>query len=1068
MNKYIKRLSALLMCAALCLELMPPAAAQGRTVTVASPRDLLTLAKNCVLDTYSQGLTVVLAADLDLTGVAFDPIPVFRGTFDGAGHTVTGFRFAGKGSDQGFFRYLQAGGVVKNLTLSAAELTPGGGRSGLGLLCGQNEGTIADCSVSGTVTGDADVGGVVGVNLAGGRVERCTSAAAVSGNTHTGGIVGRNEGDLTACVNRGPVNIDANESAQDTGGVAGLSTGGLSGCLNYGGVGYQHTGYNTGGIAGRQNGNVVGCENHGFIQGRKDVGGIVGQFEPYTTLAYGEDPMRKLDDELGKLSGLMSRFADQVNDTTGSAVEDLQVINEAMDALRGVTSGALDDGADDIRRATDQIYDSAQTINSALGTLLDHVEDFSADASDALDGINASMDDIRDSLDKGFAALDGDFADVYNLLDWDLDRLDSYGKDVTTQLDRIGKDIGTLETFARNTSDILQSDAGLLDQLEAIGREAEKLGNINIKTWIQNIGKDLNGMATVAGDLREDLADLLDEAGDDANAMWKKANAAADRLSGFAGQLNESFRRFGDQSTDDLRIVNGAVGDIETVLRDYRDTVGDKGGTAVDDADRQLQTIGDQLDRMNAGAADSSTALHDTTGDIIRQLDAIRDAITDLGQTPEKKVDDVSDRVEQEGDRGRVVSCANDGAVSADANVGGIAGTVSPELSLDPEEDLDLEGSKLLVDTTAYIKATVRDCKNAGAVTAKNDCAGGVVGRAEVGAVLDSLNTGAVEAASGAHCGGVAGLSRGTVRRSHALCALTGHDQVGGVAGEGHDLRDCYAMVTIDADGERLGAIAGSADGEVKNCVFVRESLAGIDGVDYEGKAAPLDYADFQALPGLPEEFLGFTITFVAEGRTLKRLDVAYGGSLDLGQVPAVPERTGMYGRWSDFPTAHITRSRTVEAVYSPWVTAIASKEAQPSLLMEGAFPPNAYLAVMDYAPDSVPAGYDCAGGYSYAVAGLGDFDPGPLTLRIRWEGEEEAAAALVEDGVLTMVETVREGSYLCLAAPASASVVLLVKPAAAPTALWAALAAAVLLVVVLFLHRRKKRKKTQKTAAAV
>ena len=135
---------------------------------------------------------------------------------------------------------------------------------------------------------------------------------------------------------------------------------------------------------------------------------------------------------------------------------------------------------------------------------------------------------------------------------------------------------------------------------------------------------------------------------------------------------------------------------------------------------------------------------------------------------------------------------------------------------------------------------------------------------------------------------------------------------------------------------------------------------------------------------------------------------------------------------------------------------------------MEGAFPPNAYLAVMDYAPDNVPSGYDCAGGYSYAVAGLGDFDPGPLTLRIRWEGEEEAAAALVEDGVLTMVETVREGSYLCLAAPASASVVLLVKPAAAPTALWAALAAAVLLVVVLFLHRRKKRKKTQKTAAAV
>ena len=49
--------------------------------------------------------------------------------------------------------------MVRDLTVEGT-LTPGGSKSGLGLIAGENSGTISGCTVSGTVTGDEDVGGI--------------------------------------------------------------------------------------------------------------------------------------------------------------------------------------------------------------------------------------------------------------------------------------------------------------------------------------------------------------------------------------------------------------------------------------------------------------------------------------------------------------------------------------------------------------------------------------------------------------------------------------------------------------------------------------------------------------------------------------------------------------------------------------------------------------------------------------------------------------------------------------------------------------------------------------------
>jgi len=73
------RLTALLLCLAFCLTL-PALAAEDEPTRIASVDDL------SLLRQYSYG-SFVLAADLDMSGVDWEPLP-FSGTLDGAGHTI--------------------------------------------------------------------------------------------------------------------------------------------------------------------------------------------------------------------------------------------------------------------------------------------------------------------------------------------------------------------------------------------------------------------------------------------------------------------------------------------------------------------------------------------------------------------------------------------------------------------------------------------------------------------------------------------------------------------------------------------------------------------------------------------------------------------------------------------------------------------------------------------------------------------------------------------------------------------------------------------------------------------
>lgn len=524
-------------------------------------------------------------------------------------------------------------------------------------------------------------------------------------------------------------------------------------------------------------------------------------------------------------------------------------------------------------------------------------------------------------------------------------------------------------------------------------------------------------------------------------------------------QLQLHTDAFANTANTSLKTIHTQTDLIEDVLKAYGDTLSGKGQDRLDKLDGHLTDLGEQIDRLTQGAADANRDLHSTALDIIGQLDRVRSALTGLMDTPEKTVEDLSG--EEDYPMGRVVSSRNKGAVAADANVGGIAGTLSPELSLDPEQDLELDGEKLLVDTTAALHATLRGCVNRGGVTAKTGYAGGILGRGEVGAVLDCVSIAAVEATDGRT---VRRHRRGLPDSDPPLCRperSDGHGFPGRNRGPGTRHRGlCVHGPAPDSAGEGLGAIAGSAPtGSVCNNYFLDEGLSGVDSVNYEGKAMPLDLNSFSALELVPEEFLHLTVTFRVDGQEVAVRQVPYAGALHEDQIPPLPEREGQFGAWSEFDASRITRSLVVDGVYASPVRTISSGGSQPVLLAEGAFSPDAVLTAADHMGDLPGTDLGAEGGaWDYQIT---DQDlPETVTLRIRAEDPHQSVA-LLQSGALVPTEAVRDGSYLVFTAGASGTVVLVNHPGASPIviALPCAAALAALLTVLGFAPQAQNRR---------
>ena len=325
-------------------------------IYIATTHDLVDFAENCMDETWSQGKVFVLKQDIYMSGVDFQGIPTFGGTFLGQGHKIYGIELKQDSDSLGFFRYIQKDAVVNGLILQI-DVQPEGSNTMVGGIAGVNKGTIRNCIVNGVVSGKSIIGGLVGLNKISGTIENCTMNGLVHGAAKVGGFVGKNQGVIRECINHAEVNTavehntigmdlsnldidvelsldmdmdsfgfsESMDSACDIGGIAGTSIGVIRSCVNKGNVGYEKMGYNLGGIVGSSNGYLADCVNYAEINGSNGVGGIAGQMKPSLVVTFDEYEMNS---SLGNMDDLQVEISEDDMQSIKDALNELEKLEE--------------------------------------------------------------------------------------------------------------------------------------------------------------------------------------------------------------------------------------------------------------------------------------------------------------------------------------------------------------------------------------------------------------------------------------------------------------------------------------------------------------------------------------------------------------------------------------------------------------------------------------------------------------------------------------------------------------------------------------------------------------------
>lgn len=400
------------------------------------------------------------------------------------------------------------------------------------------------------------------------------------------------------------------------------------------------------------------------------------------------------------------------------------------------------------------------------------------------------------------------------------------------------------------------------------------------------------------------------------------------------------------------------------------------GGSTVDpdtltaarnDLSSSLNEMSGTLDSLTSSVGSTLNNLANDITAITNQMQNISSTLNNAEENLGITLTDISDLDTVDDTVSKISSCDNYGLVCADQNGGGIVGTIGLENDLDPEEDVNFRGDQSL-NMVYETRAVARDCHNHATISLKKFNGGGIVGTMNMGAVLDCIHTGAIHAENATRIGGIAGSSSAVIRRCDTKGTISGHSQVGGIAGIGSVVTDCRSVVHLQCDGSEIGAILGSSDNamslqaallEVQRAINANYYLAAghdpgaVDGISYDGCAQPMTLADFLAIDDLPEYFTTMTVSFVTKDQETISFQIPIGDPFPADQIPAVPSTRLHNGQWDGLAETDLSAiwyDMTFTAAYDPYDQTLETEDIResglPILLAEGHFPGGATLTL--------------------------------------------------------------------------------------------------------------------------
>lgn len=826
----------------------------GKIITVSDKDDLIELAKNCTLDTWSQGKTVNLACDIDMGNNEFY-IPTFGGTFKGNGHTISGINISKSGSALGFFRYIQAGGTVSDLKIRGTYV-PKGTKSHIGAIAGTNNGVVSGCSTYITVKGDNVIGGIVGNNTQTGQIISCTANGFVEGENSTGGIVGINEGLVIDCVNNACVNTEYEEEKRDaeninadigalvenyksfrdenteksflghsdTGGIAGYNSGVVEGCTNNAKVGYSHVGYNVGGIAGRQSGYIVGCTNIGEILGRKDVGGIAGQTEPNIILTTSQVNMDSVRNEVETLRQMIDNFSTDGNGTRENMDNISRYAKTALDNAEILADNGISFVDDNISEINAQTAILSNTLDKLIPVLED-MENCAEDMTNAVDEIILALDETDvdlfggetlNNLQNALRSMRKAVLRIERAMtDFDNAIIVNNRTETKTALDNLSEAIKDLIQAKQSIKDSLEGIEEVLESkpesFEELGINAEKIAEYikgikdNTDTVISSLQTIKTGIDTIVCNTEIDF-DSVKSCAKNIKLSLRDVSDALYYIRVFAEDIDDAD--YGNKWETLRERLSTAMSSVSYAVEDMGYAT-DKLGIIITDLANEepmhFVKLGDEV-------KNASTDLFASISDISGELDLLRE-----------NAHDETDRL------------------ASDLSEIGSQLDVVTKLIFDLTEETSLNKENIFYDVSdeeiiGTKQGKVADCRNYGTIEGDRNT-GGIAGTMAIEYAKDPeddikkpdtlnftyktkailyccINEGEICGKNDA-VGGVVGFADlGTVYgcENYGNINSTGGGYVGGVAGNSKSsIRKCYAKCKVAGD-KYSGGVAGKGD----------------------------------------------------------------------------------------------------------------------------------------------------------------------------------------------------------------------------------------------------------------
>lgn len=998
------------------------AAESSKTYKISTADELIEFSKLCSLDSWSKGKEFVLTSDIILTGKEFSSIPIFSGTFDGQGHSIKGVSVTGV-TGRGLFSIIGENAAVKNLNV-VGIVRPSGSESSIGGIAGTNKGVVYNCKFSGKVAATNTVGGIVGENTSTGSVLKCTAAGTVDGEKFTGGVVGNNSGNIVQSINAASVNTtneekkhsledidlstltdvdsytkkssssDETASATDTGGIAGYSTGTIFSCENSGSIGYPHVGYNIGGIAGRSSGIIMNSKNYGQLNGRKDIGGIAGQMEPYLVVNINPDNMAKLKDELENLSNLIDTAINETNDdalginaTVESASGYLQSATDSADNIQQKLTDYGDHLTSEFDRTSAVISDAIERLDKITGLIPDASNSLSTGSdrlSEAFDGLSGTQKYSDDSIDK-LKKLSDEIKDASQKANDASKKIGDGLKTVGDSLHSSATDNSTnltmgFEIVKSGIDELSTATKGIADAIKAISDILSGgIGEIppDISSELSDLADSIAKISDAMGTISWGVEQILDSLNIDSDTIHKGFISASDGFKalgdaiGNTDESTENIQKILDNTADTEKDVNSSFGLFSDAFTSFTNTtdiltdissqtseifdflnnvetieIGSPDDSIKDDTENlfsSLTSFIDAMNTLNVQASNAGVTLSDNLVKINDQTYVVSDIITDMLDIDDEEdyIKDTSDVDTDKIKNGKVYKCTNYGTVSGDLNIGGIAGQIAIEYDFDPEDDISGKTDSPL-DQKLETKAAAIKNTNYGEIVAKKNCAGGIAGQMSLGVVKNCSAFGKITSESGDYVGGISGKSSAKIISCYAKALLSGRNYIGGIAGSADTVLDCYSLVDITDSQSYFGAISGTTDGEFEGNYFVSDKLCGLNGASYKGAAEPIPYQQLISIPNIPEEFRTFTLKFIADDNVVDKIEFSYGDTIDESELPAIPAKDDCYAKWNYDSLEDLHIDKEIEAEYFTVIKNVHSDDCRdggkPIWLAEGIF----------------------------------------------------------------------------------------------------------------------------------